>query len=464
MSKASLKIVDPVDQSIQLTDHQQHAYDEILDWCQSQDTKMMVLCGYAGTGKTTLVSELVKEKAETGIKIAIAAPTNKAVKVLKEKIQEDKSISFGSIHSFLGLKLQEQENGNQKCTKDGDSKIYQYNLVIIDECSMISSELFKHIALQLEPHNKVLFVGDPAQLPPVGEKEDSPVFRMVQSQVMLSQVVRQAKENPIIKLSMTIREYIERNESITPMQIAESIPPGAMDVCLVAGGENTMAAWAIEEQKQGVDCRIIAYTNAQVRRYNQVIHDALFEDSETKFCSGERVVVSTQTHVNANTNSSDQSTLFTSEELEVISCEDVTNKYWKDTPCYELKMKRDDGSMASVYVVKDDNQFQVQLSKLWSEWRDTKAEAKALQATNAANWIEKHEEAKKLSKRAWSFSNSFADIRHCYAITTHKSQGSTFDVALVDYSNLSRMRSSFEFNRALYVAATRPKNHLAIVV
>ena len=89
---------------------------------------------------------------------------------------------------------------------------------------------------------------------------------------------------------------------------------------------------------------------------------------------------------------------------------------------------------------------------------------------NAAELLGQHQESqallydsKKASAQAWSLRRSFAPLRHAYALTAHKSQGSTFDSAIVDLNDLSKMKSSFQFNRALYVAATRAREHLAIV-
>jgi len=72
--------------------------------------------------------------------------------------------------------------------------------------------------------------------------------------------------------------------------------------------------------------------------------------------------------------------------------------------------------------------------------------------------------AKDLSDQAWALRKAFAPLRHVYAITAHKSQGSTFDTAIVDYADLALMRSASQFNRSLYVAATRAREHLAVVV
>ena len=75
----------------------------------------------------------------------------------------------------------------------------------------------------------------------------------------------------------------------------------------------------------------------------------------------------------------------------------------------------------------------------------------------------KDAERKALIGRAWALVNDFANVRHVYAMTIHKSQGSTLHTAIVDLGDVDRMRDDFDFNRALYVATTRAAKHLAFV-
>jgi ATP-dependent exoDNAse (exonuclease V) alpha subunit len=72
-------------------------------------------------------------------------------------------------------------------------------------------------------------------------------------------------------------------------------------------------------------------------------------------------------------------------------------------------------------------------------------------------------EARAIADHIREVEDSFARLRHAYAITAHKSQGSTFHTVLVDWGDLSTMRDAFEFNRGLYVAASRASHHMAII-
>ena len=230
-----------------LTPHQQAAFDTLVEFLSSDEQSMAILEGYAGTGKTYLMGEFIKLAKEKTL-VCVAAPTHKALKVIcsaldasgvtigddsKDNVDFDFSggianfysrkkqetgVCSGTIHSLLALKMINQENGEAICKQDlGKSpSIADYGLVVIDESSLISRQMFELIMTH-KKQTKILFIGDPAQLLPVEDKNQiSPVFTCVDIKVRLNEIVRQAMDNPIIKLSMAIRsatdKFTVRNE------------------------------------------------------------------------------------------------------------------------------------------------------------------------------------------------------------------------------------------------------------
>src|SRR5690606_34968265 len=150
---------------------------------------------------------------------------------------------FRSIHSFLGLKVRDNEDGTRQCQQDGTPSLHQYQLAIIDECSMISDQLFGMI-VSAARSCRVLFVGDPAQLPPVDQaavrQQLSPTFERVQHKAVLTEVVRQAAGNPIIAMSMKIREAIEQGRAMSTEALLDAMPNGNCEqTYLTHGGEAT---------------------------------------------------------------------------------------------------------------------------------------------------------------------------------------------------------------------------------
>ena len=471
---------------ITLTQGQQAAFDARIAFAGGHtDFSMAVLEGFAGTGKTTLVGLLLAKL--THLKIAVAAPTNKAVRVLRDKLKdaavivEDSpndpnvnrhsdaaGITFGSIHSFLGLQMQERDDGTQECRAARDPSAYLYDLLVVDECSMIGAELFAHIAVA-KRNCRVLFVGDPAQLPPIEPGENlSPTFSRVTLKSTLSEVVRQAAENPIIALSILLRRAIESGQRADTQAMAEILPPLPADAALITGSADTVADCALWDIRAGLDARIVAFTNQAVQAYNYRIHEALYGRTERPFVVGERVIVQqaceATTLDDSGSPSGTKTMLITSEEAAVLSIEMGGNPLWPDVPACRLVLERDYGKNVSVYMADKPQDIERAVSERFAKWRDLKAKAEELRANGSSLVGEAFDAAKHASGQAWALRKAFANLRHVYAITAHKSQGSTFDTAIVDLNDMAKMRSNFAFNRGLYVAATRPSKHLAIVV
>ncbi|MBD0261179.1 MAG: AAA family ATPase [Tolypothrix sp. Co-bin9] len=160
-----------------------------MAWFNDPDSPF-VLRGYAGTGKTFCAQRIIKALQPNG-KVAICAPTHKAVHVLRRMAQEYdlKDVYIATLHSLLHIMPGEYDAlGRQKLKANEWSKepwFHEFALVVIDEASMVDSELMVLIEEQEVP---TLFMGDPAQLPPINETE-SPVFQ-IPAGYELTQVMR----------------------------------------------------------------------------------------------------------------------------------------------------------------------------------------------------------------------------------------------------------------------------------
>ncbi len=175
------------------TPEQDSALTAVAAWLAARDAPQVFrLFGYAGTGKTTLARHLAEHvEGET----AFGAFTGKAALVMRSKGCHDAR----TIHSMI-YRPKEVDAEEPSFVLNEDAPAAAASLIVIDECSMVDEELGRDL---LSFGKKVLVLGDPAQLPPV---KGGGYFTESEPDVMLTEVHRQAADDPIIRLSMDIRE------------------------------------------------------------------------------------------------------------------------------------------------------------------------------------------------------------------------------------------------------------------
>jgi exodeoxyribonuclease-5 len=171
---------------------QDKALRDVSAWFAAGDRQVFRLFGYAGTGKTTLARHLA---ADIGGDVVFAAFTGKAAHVMRNK----GCVGAGTIHSLIYRPRGEDENG-PTFTLNEDSAAGHAALIVIDESSMVDAEIGRDLLSFGAP---VLVLGDPAQLPPIA---GGGFFTEGEPDVMLTEVHRQAADDPIIHLSMLVRE------------------------------------------------------------------------------------------------------------------------------------------------------------------------------------------------------------------------------------------------------------------
>jgi exodeoxyribonuclease-5 len=168
------------------------ALDAVGRWLKGADRPVFRLFGYAGVGKTTLARHVAEHASG---KAAFAAFTGKAALVLRSK----GCAGASTIHSLIYTANEGADGAPQfEINKDGPAS--RAALIVIDECSMVDEALGRDLLSFGKP---ILVLGDPAQLPPV---KGAGFFTEQEPDVMLTEIHRQARDNPIIRLSQTIRE------------------------------------------------------------------------------------------------------------------------------------------------------------------------------------------------------------------------------------------------------------------
>src|ERR1700748_3795628 len=184
------------------TPHQDSALKAVADWLEAKPGKngtppVFRLFGYAGTGKTTLARHIA-EGVDGEVKFA--AFTGKAALVMRSKGCDGAS----TIHSLI---YRARESGEEQPNFElwDDAPASKAKLIVIDECSMVDGELGRDL---LSFGTPLLVLGDPAQLPPI---QGGGFFTESEPDAMLTEVHRQAQDDPIVRLSMDVRggEYLE---------------------------------------------------------------------------------------------------------------------------------------------------------------------------------------------------------------------------------------------------------------
>jgi hypothetical protein len=396
--------------SIEFTNDQRNAINEIFSFLVDYKRKTFGLYGYAGTGKTTTIVELVSFLVSNRHvnNIAFTAPTNKAVNVMKSKMRSnikslaemytgkeyDKNdfnfedivdilhgfgvkIDFITIHRLLNYKNDFDIEGDRIFVRNGPSSISNYELIIVDECSMIPIQIITHLFEDILTDNhkrspKLIFCGDPAQLSPVND-DISAIFlkrpeqlsydyfsrTMLNSEknirnksvtrlqsigslerynrltnsiigmkyVVLKDVVRNKIEN-VVGLCNNVRKWVEN--IIKAPDISKYSGAGVY-IYKCDGKKKTESKWFnkfISMQKNNTNDNIsniiLTWTNRQTDEYNTAIRNIMFKDKKNidKFEVGDMLMLNDfYNFEEANV----KGRFYTSEQIKVVD-KDVNTK------------------------------------------------------------------------------------------------------------------------------------------
>ena len=376
-----------------LTNKQELGLRIALERYKSKE-KYTVISGYAGTGKTTLVKHLVAALDIEEQDVIYCAFTGKACTVLQNK--GNKNVS--TLHRLL-WEWRPKSDGTFFRTK----KEIGEKLVIVDEVSMVSKDLV--LELLSRPNIHVIFLGDPGQLPPI-DKNNFHVL-LDHPHIFLDEIMRQAAESEIIRLTMDIREG-------KPLQKYQGKEVMILDKEELS---ESMLTWADQ---------VLCATNKTRAGLNQKMRQlAGFTSLEPQ--TGDKIIcvqnywdeVSINKNPNFDTNTIIYPTFYDSLKVDTITTEFLTdaqdlftvtidkNKLMTEQPTYPTKIK-----------------YNISRNKNWAE-------------TIPLEFV------------------------YAYAITCHKSQGSEWEKVLV-------VEESFPFDkeehkRWLYTAATRASEKLVII-
>lgn len=474
-------------QHINLTGDQHNALEKLNVFLQS-DERVFILQGYAGSGKTTLLKGFVEYLKSLQKQYQLMAPTGRAAKILR-----DKTGTGRTIHSAIyNLKNLEAVNSDSDEVADHSLKyIFPIDLnktdesvFIVDEASMVSSkesknELFDFgtnvllddlltYVFSSNKNNKIIFVGDPAQLAPVGDNNsyalDLEYFKNLRYSVqleVLTEVMRQ-ENNLILKNGTEIREVLNselRNELKLDFDNTTFIELASSDII-----DKYIESYPQPEIGDGV---IISYSNAQCYHYNYAIRESLYPNQKN-ILPGDLLLI------NNNNYHTYAAELYNGDIAKVVDRSDkietLSAPVWKvnsgkkervtislDFRKITIRIPQFDGDI-DCYIIETllnsiDRDLTMDMTK--ALYINFVMRFNEEQEKREKSGLKKHKVGSEEFKQALKSDPYYNALRvkYGYAITCHKAQGGEWDKVFVDYSGRIGL-----FNDALrwcYTATTR---------
>ena len=439
-------------------------------------TQYYVIEGKAGTGKTTIAKEILKEFEDE--QIYVAAVSHKAKGVIKNSFGDDtRGKKFFSIASLLGLKGIDDNNTQTTKFQVGTKVPLLDNppaLLVIDEASMITEDVLKKIIdinSSLSRPFQMLFLGDIGQIQPIRDEQSefyrthkdllnkkSDIFNSKHKSKLITRV-RQGEANPILPYADYFWENSQKeNPELNPTQhIVRNNQITDKGSLLFSNSESEVLNSVIKAVKNAVEkgltnhVKIVTYHVNEKTELNQKIHEALF-GKDSDYSKGDMLILNSPydlPDVNA--------TMENSSEIQIKSIQDEdTDEFGVHTlyletngTAYTRTGNEQKDCVIQVVSRNDIGLYNQKLQELASY---------AKRQTNRA-----------LKKQAWSdfweYKGRYADVDFGYAITAHKSQGSTYDIVVVDEKDImgTTATSNQEKSELIYTALTRPRK-TAIVI
>lgn len=259
------------------------ALNAMSDFIKSDETSM-TLSGYAGTGKTSLMEMIAKKCRKQHKPVSFCATTNKAAAVLNDRVSKA-GFKATTLNKTFGISVEVDTNSKTYNARNlvnnlKDVDIIPGTTIIIDEASMINEENYEILNdIAKKFHLKIIYVGDEAQLAPVNEDKISKVFRNGDGKVIRLTQVERTDDNAILKEATDIRNG-------KPLSGETSFNSKGEGVAYILPQHQEAISEVINHYVKGLKkdsnyFRILAYTNKAVSDYNNQVRNLLGYDSPT---------------------------------------------------------------------------------------------------------------------------------------------------------------------------------------
>ena len=463
-----------------LTDDQKSALNKIESFLSS-DANCFLLKGYAGTGKTFLMEGLVKYLDEIGRSVVLMAPTGRAAMVIGNKTKRDATTIHKGIYDFDEL------------VDDASTFRFHYKLnlntnntdtvYIIDESSMLADvfsddeffvfgtgfllqDLFSFVDFNYRPNSKIIFIGDNAQLPPVGmnfspalDKDYlSSKYQLKVDEFELKEVKRQGQESGILLTATMLRNSLE-SDQFNRFEINNS-----NDITKLKNEEFEASYFKAVNNAVSENTIVITHSNKQAQEYNFAIRE--------RFFPGQPEIQSGDVLINTKNNYSTAVEIYNGQFIKVISASTVP-----ELP-RTIRFYRKGGELAEVTFVFRDivaelkdlggNTQQVKCKSIdnflkndFPKLAPIEQQALYVDFKNRFPHLKPGTRDFKDEMKADLYFNAF-QVKYGYAITCHKSQGGEWENAFVDLQAYMKVLSK-GFFRWAYTGITRSKTNLFVI-
>lgn len=479
--ETKLDIIDKKYDNVKFTKDQEIAVNNLIDFIGEAWNPLNYinsLCGAGGTGKTFVTKYVIDNCKFSNSVILCTAPTHKACRVLSNSIGGRK---VETIQSTFGLRLDINidnfDPNNPAFNPIGKDKLENIRLLIVDEASMLNFKLVKYIAQHCKSKEiKVLFLGDASQLPPVNETS-SYAFKISSRIFYLNEIVRQGINNPVSKLLELLRYDIEHKgtwkflEYIGKNRQAYNEESAGYYVCRQSEFIDLVdTCFNDDEYTKNIDlCRVIAYTNNRVNQWNNHIRHKIIADADKSIITKNDLIMSYVTVVD----DFNDIMINNSEEYVIHDMLDTVDKHY-DFVGFLVKFQAIHGGdiCRPLFVINHNDPFTFQMYH--KVVNDLMTAAKSA-VGNARS--EKWKAYFKFKRKYLLAVNSYdsmgreiikRDLDYGFALTSHKSQGSTYKTVFVDVNDIIYDKHGHPYTnrdemlRRLYVACSRASNNLVL--
>ena len=487
-----------------LNKKQKHAWEKINQFIDERNLSTFYLLGYAGTGKTYLIGQIVGNMIATKKidQVFICAPTHQALNVIESSIRLNivdtdnlNKIRFMTIHKLLEFKpIIVTSDGSKTFKSIKESKFFKQpetKLIIIDECSMISKQMVTELEKYAELYPiKIIFMGDRKQLPPIGEPESlifTNIPKKYQYQILLDEIMR-TKSPEIKEVCNIIRNWNKKDDLLKLLLPVHNKKSNAFKL-YHKKTDYVNSSWfkyVVSKLANQQIPIILPWKNETVNFYNMVIRKHIYgQDNLSNFVIGDYVIF------NNFYQSIDGDFFYTSDMIKILEINEkehvpfnwsnliISNPKSKLEKYFNTMIKKLDSIKYNIRI----NIFtasRINVNNLTLESK--KSVVKTIHCADLSEYetminnITEHIEfffsqfrSDKLTNKLWKIFHTYlidpyAHIKFGYSTTVYKSQGSTFPIVIVDIEDLASLKSYDEFQLALYTAAGRAGCQLRFLV